>query len=187
MYLLSDGFEADAAVISMAERKGAKGMAMSLDKDLRQLMGGFMMDMSYDKAPLIFNTVDDPVGDVWRCPIKSKPKTPKYVGCGFKWLCYQALAGDPSDGYYGLSGVGGAAVIKLLDECVTINDCFEAIYALYKKKYPEGYTYESWDGVTQHRTAGELMLQHFTLPYQERSTDDVFSFEAFGWSLPMNG
>lgn len=188
MHLLSDGFEADAAVIAMGERKGKRAVILSLDKDLRQLMGGYMLDMSYDKAPLIFNTVDNPLGDVWRCPIKSKPKQPpKYVGCGFKWLCYQALAGDPSDGYYGISGVGGAAIIKLLDECETIHQCLDAIYALYKKKFPEGHTYTAWDGTEQHRTPEELMTQHFMLPYQERSMDDVFSFEKYGWSFNMNG
>lgn len=183
--LIKGGFEADSIVIAMAERKGKKAALMSIDKDLRQAEGTYCVDMTYDiKKPMIF-IADNNVGDVWYCPVKSKGKSKKITGVGFKFLCYQAVAGDTADTYYGLKGVGAVAVMKALEGKETYKDCLDAIYNLYAKK--EEYKYISWDGVEQVRTPLELMWQHFDLAYQERSYTDEFSFDKYDWRPTLNG
>lgn len=63
---------------------------MSIDKDLRQAEGTYCIDMTYEKSPLIF-IADNNVGDIWDCPIKSKPKAAKTVGVGFKFCVIRLL------------------------------------------------------------------------------------------------
>lgn len=184
-HLLKGGFEADAIVIAKAEKKGKKGALMSLDKDLRQAEGTYCIDMAYPvKAPLIFIAETGDVGDIWYCPIKSKGKVKKVVGVGFKFLCYQAVAGDNADNYFGLKGAGDVAVLKALEGKTTYKECLDAIYELYAKK--DKYEYISWDGQHITRTPLEMMHQHFDLAYQERSPKDAFSFDKYDWSPSLN-
>ena len=184
-HLLKGGFEADAACISGAEKRGKKGMLLSIDKDLRQAEGTYCMDMTYlktkTKAPMIFYSGDDGVGEIWHCPIKSKPKLKKLTGVGFKFLCYQAMAGDTSDGYYGLKGVGQETVLNLLADCRTHKECLDAMYRFYEAR--GDVTYQSWDGQTVTKTPLELMHQHLWLAYQERSPSDEFSFDKYDWTI----
>lgn len=181
--LLLNGFEADSIVIAKAEKLGKKAALMSIDKDLRQAEGTYCIDMTYEKSPLIF-IADDNVGEIWDCPIKSSSKSKKTVGVGFKFLCYQAVAGDVADNYFGLKGVGKVAVMKALEGKTTYKECLDAIYGLYAKK--DSYTYVSWDGQTITRTPLELMKQHFFLAYQERNKKDDFTFEKYGWTPNVN-
>lgn len=182
--LLKGGFEADSIVIAKAEKLGEKAALMSIDKDLRQAEGCYCIDMTYGEKPLIFFTPKGDVGDIWYCPIKSNTKTKKTVGVGFKFLCYQAVAGDVADNYFGLKGVGVAAVMKALEGKATYKECLDAIYELYAKKGDVEYT--SWDGTLQKRTPLELMEQHFWLAYQERNKKDDFTFKKYKWEPRMN-
>ncbi|AIW02364.1 exodeoxyribonuclease [Escherichia phage vB_EcoM-VpaE1] len=181
--LILDGFEADSIVIAKAEKMGKKAALMSIDKDLRQAEGTYCIDMTYEKSPLIF-IADNNVGEIWDCPIKSTPKAKKTVGVGFKFLCYQAVAGDNADNYFGLKGVGKVTIMKALEGKTTYKECLDAIYELYAKK--ESYTYVSWDGQTITRTPLELMQQHFFLAYQERNKKDDFTFDKYGWTPNVN-
>lgn len=182
--LLKGGFEADSIVIAKAEKLGEKAALMSIDKDLRQAEGTYCIDMTYEDKPLIFFTPKGNVGDIWNCPIKSNAKTKKTVGVGFKFLCYQAVAGDVADNYFGLKGAGQAAVIKALEGKTTYKECLDAIYEMYEKKGDVEYV--AWDGSTQRRTPLELMEQHFWLAYQERNKKDDFTFKKYNWEPHMN-
>lgn len=183
--MVKGGFEADAIVIAMAEKKGKKGMLISLDKDLRQAENTYVVDRSYEPPMILI--ADGNVGGVWECPIKSKPakKQWKYTGVGFKWLCFQAVAGDAADGYGGIKGVGAKAVLAALEGKETYKECLDAIYALYAAH--GRFKYISWDDEQMDLSPAEMMLQHFNLAYQERSPTDSFTFEKYDWTPLMNG
>lgn len=180
MSMVRNGFEADAIVISRAEKKGKEGCLVSLDKDLRQAENTYVIDVSYD--PPLITIADGNVGGVWECPIKSKPskKQYKFNGVGFKWLCFQAVSGDMADHYGGIKGIGPRAVIKALEDCKTYHDCLDAVYAFYEAH--GRFKYTSWDGQEMDLSPSEMMLQHFNLAYQERSPTDSFNFEKYSWS-----
>ena len=99
-------------------------------------------------------------------------------------MCYQAVAGDNADNYFGLKGAGKVAVMNALEGKETYKECLDAIYELYAKK--DSYTYVSWDGQTITRTPLELMQQHFFLAYQERNKKDDFTFDKYGWTPNVN-
>lgn len=176
------GFEADAIVIASAEKKGKEACLLSLDKDLRQAEGTYILDMSYT-PPLILFTEKGTVGGVWECPVKSniQKRSYKYTGVGFKWLCYQTVAGDQADHYGGIKGVGSKTVLEALEGCETYHQCLDAVYALYEAH--GRFKYTSWDGQEVDLSPAEMMLQHFNLAYQERSPTDSFTFEKYNWSV----
>lgn len=177
--MVKGGFEADSIVIARAEKKGKEGVLLSLDKDLRQAENTYVIDMSYEPPMILI--ADGNVGGVWQCPIKSNlaKKQYKYTGVGFKWLCYQAVAGDQADYYGGIKGVGSKTVLEALEGCETYHECLDAIYALYEAH--GRFKYTSWDGQEMDLSPAEAMLQHFNLAYQERTKTDSFNFEKYGW------
>lgn len=180
MIMVKHGFEADAIVLSRAEKKGKTGCLVSLDKDLRQAENTYVIDVSYD--PPLITIADGNVGGVWECPLKSdyKKKSFKFNGVGFKWLCFQAASGDYADHYGGLKGVGPRTIVETLKDCNTYKECLDAVYALYE---PRGrFKYTSWDGQEMDLSPAEMLLQHFNLAYQERSPTDSFTFEKYDWS-----
>lgn len=180
MSMVRNGFEADSIVIARSEKKGKAGVLLSLDKDLRQAENTYVMDMSYD-PPLIL-IADNNVGGVWECHLKSDAakKKFKFCGVGFKWLCFQAVAGDQADHYGGIKGIGARAVIKALEGCETYQQCLDAVYAFYVKH--GAFKYTSWDGQDMELSPADMMLQHFNLAYQERSPSDSFNYEKYSWS-----
>ncbi len=181
MIMVKNGFEADAIVLSRAEKKGKEACVVSLDKDLRQAENTYIIDMSYD--PPLITIADNNVGGVWECPLKSDPKKKKYKfnGCGFKWLCLQAVAGDMADHYGGIKGIGARTVISALEGCETYEQCLDAVYAFYDAH--GRFKYVSWDGQDMDLSPAEMCLQHFNLAYQERSPTDSFTFEKYNWSV----
>ncbi len=195
------GYEADTHVVGRAEMLGDVGCTMSIDKDLDQVEGAWHINMN---EPLANRTcvLSTEVGRLWtEQTFRGKDKT---KGDGFMWLCYQAVVGDVSDGYKGLSGVGDKAAVKALKDCTTKEECVTALFELYKKKSKKGYEckklkalqkenpedetlyaksgefkYISWDGVLHSKTIYEMIQQHFELAYQERSPHDVFNLEEY--------
>ena len=167
--LAPDGFEADAVVITLAEKKGKEAVIVSKDKDLRQAMGTYLIDMNPDAKFLKLEYLD-PFGEI--VLDKGKSHT-KLVGSGFKFLCAQAVMGDPSDGYLSLKKFGAVSAYNLLVDCATYEECLEALVRLYNERFPEGYTYTSWDKQTITVTANKLLVQHFQLAYQERGISDM--------------
>lgn len=199
--MTKDGFEADSPVVGLAEKH--KGCCMSIDKDLDQIEEAWHINMNeeFSRRECKYATA---LGDLWlEKTFRGKDKT---KGDGFKFLCYQAVVGDVSDGYKGLMGVGDKAALKALQPCETKVECIKAVEELYKKKAKKGYVckkilahnadvvengglyidaepnvfkYISWDGELQHRTIHEMMQQHFNLAYQERSPTDSFNLEDY--------
>lgn len=181
MKMVKGNFEADSIVIALAENKGLSGCLMSLDKDLKTAEKTYVIDMSYD--PPLITIAHDGVGGLWVCPIKSKPKVEKVTGVGFKWLCLQIAAGDSADGYHGIKGVGQKSVLAALQDCKTHKECLETLYKTFYEPHGD-FEYTSWDNQEMRLTPAEMLLQHASLAYQERSPRDRFTFEKYGMTHP---
>lgn len=165
------GIEADAVVIFMAEKRGYNACILSKDKDLKQAVNTNFMDMntlSKDNIPKV-----EKLDEVGYLEVIEKVKAKEYKGTGFKLLCMQTMAGDPSDGYHGINLVGGATAIELLGDCKTVNDCCEALVSFYKETFKDGHSYTSWDKQEKTLTWKEMLIQHMTLAYQERGPKDT--------------
>lgn len=167
--LAPEGFEADAVVIALAEKKRNKAVIVTKDKDLRQAMGTYLIDMNPDAKFLKLEYLD-PFGEIL---LEKNHRHSKLTGSGFKFLCAQAVMGDPSDGYLSLEKFGAVSAYNLLKDCTTYEECLEALIKLYNERFPNGYTYTSWDKQTVTVTANELLVQHFQLAYQERGKGDL--------------
>lgn len=167
--LAPEGFEADAVVIALAEKKAKEAVIVTKDKDLRQAMGTYLIDMNPD-AKFIKIEYLDKFGELI---LDQKRNYTKLTGSGFKFLCAQAVIGDSSDGYVGLDKFGAVSAYNLLKDCKTNEECLEALIMLYNERFPDGYTYTSWDKQTVTVTATELLSQHFQLAYQERGKSDL--------------
>lgn len=204
------GYEADTHVVGRAEAAGEDGCTMSIDKDIGQGEGCHHINMSAERQlrNVVFATE---LGELYfEKTHKGKEKT---RGNGFKFLCYQAVVGDVSDGYKGLQGVGDKAAVKALQDCTTKLECLEAIRELYIKKSAKGYLckkiqernaqaiadgredevivpekgmfiYESWNGTIERRDVNQMMEQHLRLAYQERSPNDSFNLSDYFKEVP---
>lgn len=59
----------------------------------------------------------------------------KLSGCGLKFFYSQVLTGDVTDNYPGLPKCGPINAYKALQLCTNEEECFNAVLALYVKKY----------------------------------------------------
>lgn len=144
-----DGCEADDAVavgMSVQIRKGKKGIACSIDKDLLNVPGhhyGWKRDEFY--------VVSEYEADLF--------------------LYQQILAGDPVDNYAGIPRVGAAKAAKILNGCASTREMYEAALEAYRAKYGDSHTYQSWDGKEMTKTPEELLAEHAHLAYIMRRKD----------------
>jgi len=191
--MAATGFEADTHVIALSERYRDGGLILSIDKDLDQCENTWYVNMNLplSQREAHFAT---PLGDLWEKFNAKGDLTIK--GNGFKWLCFQAVAGDASDGYKGLNGTGQVKLFSVLSPCTTKQECMKEIKKLYDKKLEKGFVpkaakdlgakpekgfikYLSWDGKKRKLDALALMQQHFFLAYQERGPSDDFNVEYY--------
>ena len=188
------GFEADAVVITKAELKGQLGVVLSIDKDLDQAMGTWLINTypSFKERKLVWASE---LGELWEetLQVKDSPKTKvKQFGTGFLWLCYQAMQGDINDGYKGLSGCGPKAALEVLQNCGSKEEAVTSMLSHYESKMEKGLLckeakkagvkplkghikYLSWDGKRVKLSARGLLQQHFFLAFQERGKNSVFN------------
>ena len=171
------GFEADAIIMALTERRGLKGLSQFIDKDLRGMYDGHFIDMNVNPIEREILYCGGEVGTLY--VVKSGSKE-KIKGFGFVWEIFQAIAGDSADGYKGLSKYGEKKTYKLLCDCSTKEEIIKTAYELYLKVHPEGITYipdkypEDRPQKEQFRTAYQLLEQHINLAHQERSPTDYF-------------
>lgn len=189
------GWEADTHVVGLAESAGEDGCTMSIDKDIDQVSGCHHINMNEtpSERKCYFSSG---IGSLW--VEETHRGKGKIKGNGFKFLCYQAVVGDVSDGYKGLQGIGEQKAFSALVGQETKEACVAAIKALYEAKSKKGYIckkmkeretppeaeagifkYESWDGVDYSLTIEQMMQQHFDLAYQERSPSDKFVLQDY--------
>lgn len=95
----------------------------------------------------------------------------------------QLLTGDSVDNIKGLSrrkprrGIGVATARKILADCGTEREMFEATLAKYHDRYPEDHTYTDWQEVAHTRNAMEMLDENAQLLYLAR-------FDGDKWSVP---
>lgn len=167
-----DGFEADDMIVALTEKAGENGVALSIDKDMAQIENSWFIhvDKQYKGTPVWC----DPVGTLEYVPAKKK-----CVGTGFMFLCYQAIAGDSSDGYNGIKGVGPSKAYEILYDCKTKSEMVEILYLIYLETYGEEYTYTDWQGNEQVKDPYEMMNMHFKMAYMNRSPKDEFDIHKY--------
>lgn len=175
-----DGFEADNLLVALTEKKGKDGVCLSGDKDQAQIEDGWFIHV----AKNIKNTPDP----VWCTSLgelhvevttKAKKINKKVKGHGFKWLSLQAIAGDASDGYSGGELVGQMKAYGLLHDAKSKKEIIQRILKFYKERFTFPFKYKSWDGVEKSLTIKELVNQHYSFAYMERSSTDTFNLEEY--------
>lgn len=135
----------------------------SSDKDLRMCPG---LHMNWDDHTEIKEITE--VGELWieEKVSKSGAKSKKVKGNGFKWFCYQMLAGDTADNISGIPALtqemcleylgkapkngkpkkcGGIAAIEILNEFDTVEDLFKCILHIYSS-YGNELGFEKFTG-----------------------------------------
>lgn len=170
------GYEADSAIITKAEKLGEQGLISSIDKDMRQAENTWFLNMhrNYrDKIEWL-----DSLGEVGE--VKDK-------GSGFKFVCYQTAAGDCADGYLGLPMFGHAAAKKVLDSCASKSECLEALLKLYEEVYGKEHTYSTWKGDVVTKSFSEMLDMHFNLAWQERKPNQWIVVEELCKNLKSKG
>jgi hypothetical protein len=159
------GFEADNILCMLGEKHGANAVVTSLDKDMAQMEEAWFIHVDKGRKGVRF----------WCTSLGTlEHNGKKWIGTGFKWLAYQALAGDRADGYLGINKVGGQAVFNLIAALDGKEEVVRGCLDLYEAKFPDGIKYTSWDDKEMHLTPLELMEQHFNLAYMEKSPQDIW-------------
>lgn len=150
--------EADDAVIMEYCERPRDSIMIHIDKDLDQKDG---MHYNYKKDEFYYMEEHDAALNFYT----------------------QLLTGDKIDNIKGLSenapkrGIGPATAEKILHECTTDKEMFQAVHERYVKKYGSDYTYESWKGESLTRSAMEIMDENAQLLYLAR-------FDGDKWEVP---
>jgi hypothetical protein len=161
------GFEADELLIHNAEQKGTNGVVISIDKDMCIAEDTWVIHVQKDgSGKPVWNT------SLGHLELYQKGTDVKGVGGGFKFLAYQAVAGDRSDHYFGIKGVGAVTVVNLIKDCETHSEVVEACLELYTDTFGESYSFTSWDGQEMIKTPLEMLQMHFEMPYMQRGAKD---------------
>jgi len=105
-----DGCEADDVVVHLKKQDPEKYLLSALDKDVLYQSAG----RHYNYGKKEFEIVK---------PLEA-----------VKYLYFQMIAGDPSDGYKGVPGVGKVGADKALAGLTEPKEMWDATLALYKKK-----------------------------------------------------
>ena len=189
MIMAQVGFEADTHIVALCEKHGDSAVGLFIDKDLAQMEEGQFIDMKRPKGLRVI-TKSTEIGALW---VETNARGVESIkGHGFMWLVFQAVVGDPADGYYGFSGLGQKTVYPLLKDCDSKRACVQAMYDVYLTKLTKGVLskkakelgakpipnhicYLSWDGKRVKLNARDLLQQHLFLAYQERGATDEIS------------
>lgn len=167
-----EGIEADDAVTmdsyaAFQEWKAGKReplIAAILEKDYR--CGPIHM---YNTSEDTLDTIDG-FGKLWvQTNVSPKGKTTRQVkGEGRIWLIFQCLSGDDADTYWANSGClekpwGEMSAYKMLCECKTDKEAFQALMDGYKHLYPEPKQFTNFRGDTFTIDALYCASENFSL------------------------
>lgn len=152
----ANGWEADDLLSAYAWEgytKNKRIVAATIDKDARQQMG-WLYDYDKMEEPIFI----EGLGKLYR------DERGKVSGHGRKWLYFQWISGDPSDCYKPseVAGVrwGDVSSFNHLKDCSTDRECIQAVHSLYKKWYPDGAKYKSWDGKDMSLSHVDMMQMY---------------------------
>jgi DNA polymerase-1 len=148
-----DGLEGDDLVsvgVVSRNKKGQSAVHLGIDKDVKYGTQGFHYD--WKAKQFIFTTPEEGT---------------HYVYC-------QAIAGDATDGYYGIPGVGMSKAEKILEGCTTEREMYEAAVEAYRKKFGDYHKYESWDGTKMEKDPEGLFLENMNLAWILKEKDKFY-------------
>ena len=151
--IVAEGCEADDLLaIHQTAAKPLTTVICSRDKDLK-IIEGMHFGWACGKQPQFPLTRVDGVGE-----IKLSGRN-KLSGTGLKFFYSQVLTGDKTDDYPGLPRCGDVKAFKLLNECDSEGELFEAVLGAYRDFYGE-------------ETCREEMLEQCQLAWMVKEVDD---------------
>lgn len=121
--LSEDGFEADDLIATAAKRallKGLKFVAVSKDKDLRQIIVKGRACVMHKTSML--------AGEVYGQVLNWEGCIREYGVRPDQWIDFQCLVGDSSDGITGVRGIGKKIAARLLSEFGSVPGLFQNIW-----------------------------------------------------------
>jgi hypothetical protein len=102
-------------------------------------------------------------------------------GEGRKFFYFQILSGDDSDCYWANSASdikwADKSAFKVLDECKTDKECWNAILDTYKMLYPEPKEITGWRGDKFTVDAKYVLKENCTMAHMLRKPDDKFDLD----------
>jgi hypothetical protein len=119
------GYEADDALCMY---QNSDTIATHIDKDINMVVGRHLnwVTMEFYESPEGLGTLE----------INEKRKV---IGRGLKFFYHQLLTGDATDNIPGVKGMGPITAFKVLDECLTEEECRTIVNSIYLAKFGEGY------------------------------------------------
>ena len=104
----------------------------------------------------------------------AKPSTIK--GNGLKFLCFQWIYGDDSDGYKASAlsetTFGAKSVYDYLVDSKSIKECLELVIKKFKEFYPEPFEYTAWNQEVIKADWKFMLEMYFKCCWMKRSVDD---------------
>lgn len=145
-----DGLEGDDLVsVGLVSRtkKGQLAIHLGIDKDVKYGTPGWHYD--WKAKQFIYTSPEEAI---------------RYVYC-------QAIAGDATDGYYGIPKVGMKKAEKIIADCKTEREMYEAAVEAYRKHFGDLHQYESWDGKQMEKGPEELFIENMNLAFILKEKD----------------
>lgn len=166
-----DGMEADDAMAIAQHADPNNTIICTIDKDLLQVVG----------QKYLWNKKNKDTGDTSNCFV--------YIDAaeGMRNFYTQLLTGDATDNIKGLSGtkqkqgIGPVKAKRLLAECSTSEEYYNACLEQYVEKYGDGdVDYKHWNGEHYSGTSETIMLENAKLLWMQRYEHD------YDFSLDMS-
>lgn len=159
---LIDGKEADDALIYVGNKyleKGYKVILASQDKDAWAYSGFYIYNFTEDN-PTLWQ-----ISDFGKLYLDKSKKTEKVKGEGFLWYCHQHVLGDATDNMNPRSilGIkwGEKSSLKLLENCKTKQEAFDAVVNQYKEWFKYNPEYVDCHGEKQIATPHFMLQLYF--------------------------
>ena len=168
------GIEADDALAVRQTELGDLSIIISRDKDLRQVPGwhyGYPVGAQPEFGPWKYDEIGELELQYFYKTVKGEQQVSrtKLSGGGLKFFYSQVLTGDETDTYPGLRGVGNAGAYRLLKDCKTERQMFDAVLQAYEEV---------------HENALERMTEQARLAWMVREYD-VQNMQPVMWE-PLN-
>ncbi len=149
-----DGLEGDDLVsvgITSRAAKGQLAVHLGIDKDVKKGTAGWHYD--WQKDEFLYTTPEE----------------------ALKFVYMQSLAGDLTDGFHGIPKIGMKKAEKILEDCKTEREMYEAAVEAYRNYYGKEYQYKSWKGEELVKTPEELFLENMQLAWILKEKDKYYT------------
>lgn len=153
------------------EEQGHNPIVVTKDKDSRGCVGITLCNPDNEEGAIKIPAFG------W---IRWNAEKKKIEALGLHNYCWQMLVGDNSDDY-GPSDLhkkkfGDKSALKLLENCKSIDELFQAVEDKYKEWFPEPITYTTWQGKEVQKDYKEILELYHSCVYMKRKKDDPTTF-----------